>query len=389
MNKALEVIEARWLYDFGDDQVDVVVQPQSIVHSLVEFADGSLKAQLGLPDMRIPIQYALTYPDHLASPAPRVLAAPSCRPLSFEPPDDDALSGARDRARRRPPGPPRERGADRRGRRRRRPFPEWHARLSGHRRRCAPTPSNVSATAADAAAARRAHRTRCRGPRLGCAATVTTAGASAQLMFNFIGLGNGLINVALLLVILVALVVIHEFGHFVVARRAGVTVHEFGIGFPPRARRTTRTRRARSTRSTGCPSAASCAWKGRRASRTIRTPSSASGCAPGSRSCSPAWRMNILLAFVIFTGIAAARRPGRERAHRQRSAGLARPRRPASWAASRPARDGPRRQPVPTTTVGRRHHRDRRPAVPDVRLRRPADRPRSTTCAHMPASRSR
>ena len=56
---------------FGDDQIDVVVHPQSIVHSLVEFADGSLKAQLGLPDMRIPIQYALTYPDHLASPAPR------------------------------------------------------------------------------------------------------------------------------------------------------------------------------------------------------------------------------------------------------------------------------------------------------------------------------
>ena len=54
-----------------------VVQPQSIVHSLVEFADGSLKAQLGLPDMRIPIQYALTYPEHLVSPAPRV-RSPSC-----------------------------------------------------------------------------------------------------------------------------------------------------------------------------------------------------------------------------------------------------------------------------------------------------------------------
>ena len=62
MNKALEVIEARWLYDVGDDRIDVVVHPQSIVHSLVEFVDGSLKAQLGLPDMRIPIQYALTFP---------------------------------------------------------------------------------------------------------------------------------------------------------------------------------------------------------------------------------------------------------------------------------------------------------------------------------------
>ena len=86
MNKALEVIEARWLYDFGDDQVDVVVHPQSIVHSMVEFADGSLKAQLGLPDMRIPIQYALTYPEHLPSPAPR-LAGAGIPTLGFEPVD--------------------------------------------------------------------------------------------------------------------------------------------------------------------------------------------------------------------------------------------------------------------------------------------------------------
>jgi 1-deoxy-D-xylulose-5-phosphate reductoisomerase len=87
MNKALEVIEAVWLYDVGDDQVDVVVHPQSIVHSLVEFADGSLKAQLGLPDMRIPIQYALTYPHHLPSPAPRLTGA-DIPALSFEPVDE-------------------------------------------------------------------------------------------------------------------------------------------------------------------------------------------------------------------------------------------------------------------------------------------------------------
>jgi 1-deoxy-D-xylulose-5-phosphate reductoisomerase len=86
MNKALEVIEARWLYDVGDEQVDVVVHPQSIVHSLVEFADGSLKAQLGLPDMRIPIQYALTYPNHLPSPAPR-LGGADIPTLHFEPVD--------------------------------------------------------------------------------------------------------------------------------------------------------------------------------------------------------------------------------------------------------------------------------------------------------------
>jgi len=87
MNKALEVIEARWLYDFPDDAVDVVVHPQSIVHSLVEFVDGSLKAQLGLPDMRIPIQYAVTYPTHLPSPAPSVDLT-SVGPLDFEAVDE-------------------------------------------------------------------------------------------------------------------------------------------------------------------------------------------------------------------------------------------------------------------------------------------------------------
>ncbi len=68
-NKGLEVIEARWLYDVGYDEIDVVIHPQSVVHSAVLFIDGSLKAQLGTPDMRLPIQYALTHPDRLASPA--------------------------------------------------------------------------------------------------------------------------------------------------------------------------------------------------------------------------------------------------------------------------------------------------------------------------------
>ncbi len=62
MNKGLEVIEARWLYDVAYERIDVLIHPQSLVHSLVEFVDGSLKAQLGLPDMRIPIQYALDLP---------------------------------------------------------------------------------------------------------------------------------------------------------------------------------------------------------------------------------------------------------------------------------------------------------------------------------------
>ena len=68
-NKGLEVIEAHWLYDVGYDAIDVVIHPQSVVHSAVRFVDGSVKAQLGTPDMRLPIQFALTYPRRLPSPA--------------------------------------------------------------------------------------------------------------------------------------------------------------------------------------------------------------------------------------------------------------------------------------------------------------------------------
>ena len=70
MNKGLEVLEAHWLFDVPFDRIDVVVHPQSIVHSMVEFVDGSVLAQLGMPDMGIPILYALTYPDRLPCPAP-------------------------------------------------------------------------------------------------------------------------------------------------------------------------------------------------------------------------------------------------------------------------------------------------------------------------------
>ena len=67
MNKGLEVIEARWLFALEDEQIDVIVHPQSIIHSIVQFEDGSMKAQLGLPDMRLPIQYAMTYPHRQAN----------------------------------------------------------------------------------------------------------------------------------------------------------------------------------------------------------------------------------------------------------------------------------------------------------------------------------
>ena len=72
MNKGLEVIEAKWLFDLNPDQISVIVHPQSVIHSFVHFADGSVKAQLGVPDMRVPILYALTYPDRFISDLPRL-----------------------------------------------------------------------------------------------------------------------------------------------------------------------------------------------------------------------------------------------------------------------------------------------------------------------------
>lgn len=86
MNKGLEVIEAKWLFNLRPDQIDVIVHPQSIVHSLVQFEDGSMKAQMGLPDMKLPIQFALTYPDRYKTDFPRFnfMDYPE---LTFEQPD--------------------------------------------------------------------------------------------------------------------------------------------------------------------------------------------------------------------------------------------------------------------------------------------------------------
>jgi 1-deoxy-D-xylulose-5-phosphate reductoisomerase len=88
VNKAFEVIEAKWLYRLPYSKIDAVIHPQSVVHSLVEFADGSYKAQLGLPDMRLPIQYALTYPDRRPSPA-RHASPEEWGSLDFAPLDAD------------------------------------------------------------------------------------------------------------------------------------------------------------------------------------------------------------------------------------------------------------------------------------------------------------
>jgi 1-deoxy-D-xylulose-5-phosphate reductoisomerase len=93
-NKGLEVIEAHWLYDVPYDAIEVVIHPQSVVHSAVRFVDGSLKAQLGTPDMRLPIQYALTYPQRLPSPAAAADLVATGR-LDFEPPDEERFPALR------------------------------------------------------------------------------------------------------------------------------------------------------------------------------------------------------------------------------------------------------------------------------------------------------
>jgi 1-deoxy-D-xylulose-5-phosphate reductoisomerase len=88
MNKGLEVIEAKWLFNLSAEHIEVIVHPQSIIHSMVQFTDGSIKAQMGLPDMRLPIQFALGYPQRLESSFPRFdfTQYPS---LTFEKPDTE------------------------------------------------------------------------------------------------------------------------------------------------------------------------------------------------------------------------------------------------------------------------------------------------------------
>lgn len=88
MNKGLEVIEAKWLFNMDIPQIEVVVHPQSIIHSMVQFADGSIKAQMGMPDMRLPIQYALTYPHRLQSQFPK-FSFDQCLQFTFEKPDKE------------------------------------------------------------------------------------------------------------------------------------------------------------------------------------------------------------------------------------------------------------------------------------------------------------
>lgn len=92
VNKGLEVIEAKWLFDVEPDQIEVVVQPQSVIHSMVQFEDGAVMAQLGAPDMRLPIQYALYYPERVFLDGPRVDFSQLSQ-LTFEKPDMETFKG--------------------------------------------------------------------------------------------------------------------------------------------------------------------------------------------------------------------------------------------------------------------------------------------------------
>jgi len=94
MNKGLEAIEAKWLFDLKPEQIEIIVHPQSVIHSIVQFTDGSMKAQMGLPDMKLPIQYALTYPDRIKSNFERFnfLDYPK---LTFEKPDTSKFKNIR------------------------------------------------------------------------------------------------------------------------------------------------------------------------------------------------------------------------------------------------------------------------------------------------------
>jgi 1-deoxy-D-xylulose-5-phosphate reductoisomerase len=88
MNKGLEVIEAHWLFGLPADRIEVVIHPQSIIHSMVEFVDGSVKAQMGIPDMKLPIQFALTYPGRFPMNGAR-MDFPRLRSMTFFQPDRD------------------------------------------------------------------------------------------------------------------------------------------------------------------------------------------------------------------------------------------------------------------------------------------------------------
>ena len=205
-NKGLEVIEARWLYDVDDDAIEVVIHPQSVVHSAVRFVDGSLKAQLGTPDMRTPIQYALTYPDR--RPSPSAAGRPRRgRPARLPRPRHGPLPGPRG-------SPARPAGS-----------------ASARRPRSSPRTTSRSAGSSTGASASRASP-RCSRPRSSGSGPAPTRRPIVETLIalddevrrvrrrmawepRMTGPLGVLVTIVLFLVVLGSLVLIHELGHFV------------------------------------------------------------------------------------------------------------------------------------------------------------------------------
>ena len=215
MNKGLEIIEAHWLFGVPYERIEVVVHPQSIVHGLVRLRDGALLAHLGLPDMRVPIAYALAYPRRAPVAAPR-LDLTQALSLTFEPADAEtfrclALARA--------------------------------AGLAGGLAPCALNAADEEAVAAFLAARCRfvdipalVERAleRCSSEPLNAREQVRAADAAARATVREALAGRGA-RLSSLIAIggLLALVFIHELGHFVVAKAVGMRVTKFYVGFPP------------------------------------------------------------------------------------------------------------------------------------------------------------
>ena len=225
MNKALEVIEARWLFDVAPERVAVVVHPQSIVHSLVEFVDGQVLAQLGMPDMRGPIALALSYPERLPNqrPAPRPGrgGSPRLRAAGHQalPVPRAGLARARRRGDRAGGAERGQRGGGRR-------LPGRSHRLPAHRGRERQGAPRLPRRPRRRACGRPRRRGRRRRGRPRCRAAPAGGGGMSALS----DAGSFFYAFVLMLGVLIT---VHEFGHFIVAKWCGVKVLKFSIGFGP------------------------------------------------------------------------------------------------------------------------------------------------------------
>ena len=271
MNKGLEVIEAHELFGVAYDQIEVVVHPQSIVHSMVEFTDGATIAQLSLPDMRLPIGYALAYPEPASARRSAASTGPTLRRLDFEPPDLDTFrclgAGLRGRpGRRHGAGVAQRRQRGGRGGVPRRTDPldrrsltfstpslpgmmgRWptsvDAVIDADRRARAVaaaaslessrTTDDGPAGTLDAVAAADPDGRRARPDAERPRAATTSAGSSSSSRCSWPSASSYSWWAVVLVVGVLLMIFLHELGHFLAARRAGMKVTEFFLGFGPR-----------------------------------------------------------------------------------------------------------------------------------------------------------